>query len=165
MFTQELEGIGLFQGLAPTQLAILSGILFEKQFQKDDILFKQGDLASILYVVRRGKIIIHHKPYDGEELFVAAIEPDGVFGWSAALGHPRYTSSAVAVDDGTALAIHGAKLRCLCLQQPEAEVLILERLAGMVAERRQTMQQQVVRLLRSEIEYNEHCMERKMQHG
>ena len=141
-------------------MAILSGMLFEKQFQKEDILFKQGDPAAILYVVRRGKIIIRHKPYDGDELVVAAIEPDGVFGWSAALGHPCYTSRAVAVDDGTALAIHGAKLRCFCLQQPEAGVLILERLAGVVAERRQTMQQQVARLLSAEIEYNENCMER-----
>lgn len=160
MFTQELDGIGLFQGLAPAQMAILSGMLFEKQFQKDDVLFKQGDPAAILYVVCTGKINICHKPYDGDELVMAAIEPYGVFGWSAALGHPSYTSRAVAVDAGTAIAIHGAKLRCFCLQQPEAGVLILERLAGVVAERRQTMQQQVLHLLRSEIEYNEGCMER-----
>lgn len=160
MFTRELDGIGLFQGLEPAHLAILSGLLFEKQFQKDDILFKQGDPAAILYVLRRGKINICHKPYDGDELVVAAIEPDGVFGWSAALGHPSYTSRAVAVDDGTAIAMPGAKLRCFCLQQPEAGALILERLAGVVAKRRLTMQQQVVHLLRSEIEYNEVCMER-----
>jgi CRP/FNR family transcriptional regulator len=162
MFNPALEEISLFRGLGPAQLASLSSMLFEKQVQREVVLFKQGDPAMMLYVVLQGSVVIRYKPFDGEELTVATIGPDGILGWSAALGHPRYTSGAVAVYDSTLLAIHGAKLRCLCLQQPETGVLILERLAGVIADRLQSTQQQVVHLLSSEIEYNEYCVERKM---
>ncbi len=161
MILPALEAAGIFQGLEPAQLASLTGMLFEKHIQKDEVLFKQGDPAAIVYIVLMGLILIRYKPYDGEEKTVGTIGPDGILGWSAALGHPRYTSRAIAVEDSTVLGIYGARLRCLCLQQPETGAMILERLAGGIAGRLQSTEQ-LVHLLTSEIEYNEHCLERKL---
>ncbi|HQP07622.1 MAG TPA: cyclic nucleotide-binding domain-containing protein [Anaerolineaceae bacterium] len=164
MLIPVLAVAGIFPGLEPAQLTSLSGMLFEKQVQKDEVLFKQGDPASIVYMVQKGQILIRYKPYDGDELTVGTIGPDGILGWSAALGHPRYTSRAVAVEDSTLLAIYGTRLRCLCLKQPETGAMILDRLASGIAGRLQSTEA-LVHLLSSEIEYNEHCLERKIQHG
>ncbi|HPC05566.1 MAG TPA: hypothetical protein PLI60_02495, partial [Anaerolineaceae bacterium] len=68
------------------------------------------------------------------------------------------------VEDSTLLAIYGTRLRCLCLKQPETGAMILDRLASGIAGRLQSTEA-LVQLLSSEIEYNEHCLERKIQHG
>ena len=164
MLIPVLAAAGIFPGLEPTQLASLSGMLFEKHVKRDEVLFKQGDPATTVYMVQKGQILIRYKPYDGDELTVGTIGPDGILGWSAALGHPRYTSRAVAVEDSTLLAIYGTRLRCLCLKQPETGAMILDRLASGIAGRLQSTEA-LVQLLSSEIEYNEHCLERKIQHG
>ncbi len=137
----------------------------ERSFQEGEILFEQGDPANTVFVVLEGQIDILYKPYDGPQLIVAHIQPDGVLGWSAALGHPYYTSSAICKSDGIALEINGNRMRCLCLQHPDTGVILLERLAEVIAERLRTTQEQVVRILSSEMEYNESCVERRNANG
>ncbi len=74
-------------------------------------------------------------------------QAEAVFGWSAALGRGRYTSGAVCQEQSEALVISGAALRRLCEVDPETGVLILERLAEVIAERLQATHAQVLAML------------------
>jgi len=111
-------------------------------------VFAQDDPADRLYVLLSGRVAIRFKPHDGETLTVTEIAPGGVFGWSAALGRRSYTSSAVSLEAGEALGLRGADLRRLCETQPDTGVVILERLAEVIAERLRSTHAQVVDLLR-----------------
>jgi CRP-like cAMP-binding protein len=104
-------------------------------FEAGSLLFSQGQPATHLYLLLRGKVTIRFKPDDGEPITVAELEPGGVFGWSAALGRGRYTSGAICQESSETLVISGAALRRLCQVDPETGVLILERLAEVIAER------------------------------
>jgi len=143
----QVENIPLFQGLASEDIDLLSGKFEPNSFAKDRVIFDQGDKADRLYVLLSGKVAIRFKPHDGEMITVADIDVGDVFGWSAALGRNFYTSCAVTKSESKVLSIRGDTLRELCTSHPETGVIILERLAGVIAERLRNTHQKVVELL------------------
>jgi CRP-like cAMP-binding protein len=78
---------------------------------------------------------------------VTRVQPGGIFGWSAAMNNPAYTSGAVCSLDSEVLRIRGTDLRIICEKHPELGNIILNRLAGVIAERKQTQQGQVTSIL------------------
>jgi len=148
MSIEALKNCILFTGFSEKQLSALAGLFEGEHLQTGQTIFSQDDPAERLYVLLSGRVAIRFKPHDGETLTVTEIAQGGVFGWSAALGRRSYTSSAVCLEAGEALGLRGADLRCLCETQPETGVVILERLAEVIAQRLRSTHEQVVELLR-----------------
>ena len=146
MERESLEAIPLFQDLAPEHLELLANNFQRESFDATTVIFAQGDRAKKLYVLVSGKVGIEFKPHDGDILTVAEIQQGGVFGWSAALGRSEYTSAAITRDESETFSIKGDELQRLCEQYPETGVIILERLAGVIAERLQSTHTVVCRL-------------------
>jgi CRP-like cAMP-binding protein len=149
MNEEQLAELPLFQGLNREHLAVLALGVESERFANEAVIFAQGDRADKLFILLEGRVAIRYKPYDGDILPVAEIEPNGVFGWSAALGRPSYTSCAVCLDDCAMLSMRGDTLKQLCEKHPETGVIILERLAEVIAQRLQNTHTHVIELLRS----------------
>jgi len=135
-------------GLQADEIELLAASFNEETAPAETVVFPQGARADKLYVVLSGRLAIRFKPYDGEVLTVAELEAGDVFGWSAALGRRTYTSSAVALDDSRMLSVRGQVLRRLCESHPKTGVVILERLAEVIAERLRSTHKHVVEMLR-----------------
>ncbi|MGB9521965.1 MAG: Crp/Fnr family transcriptional regulator, partial [Anaerolineales bacterium] len=110
--------------------------------------FEQGESAENLYLVVSGEVIVRYKPEDGPELIVARVKQGGIVGWSAALGSRHYTSGAICGCDSQLLCVRGEDLRSLCNRYPDTGVLVLERLADVIAERLNSTHAEVVKLLK-----------------
>jgi len=135
MQTEELvEEFLLFRGLRPQQLADLAPLFSHVTFSEGETILAQGDPAKTVYVLEYGQIALRSHPEDGEALAVATLNRGSVFGWSAMLEQPYYTSSAVCLARSCAIAIPGEKLRALIQGQPELSVLV-GRMALTVADR------------------------------
>jgi CRP-like cAMP-binding protein len=143
----DLGGVPFFKNLSKEDVELLSKKFSPVSFPADTVIFSQGDHAKHLYILLSGQVSIRFKPHDGEIIPVSDISPGDVFGWSAALGRDVYTSCAVTTSDSEALSIQGKDLRDLCKTHPETGVLILERLAAVIAERLKNTHQKVVELL------------------
>lgn len=144
-----ISSLPLFRrGLRADEIELLAARFNEEAALAETVVFHQGARADKLYVVQSGRLAIRFKPYDGEVLTVAELEAGDVFGWSAALGRRVYTSSAVALEDSRMLSIRGHVLRRLCETHPKTGVVILERLAEVIAERLRSTHAQVVEMLR-----------------
>jgi CRP/FNR family cyclic AMP-dependent transcriptional regulator len=141
------DKMSLFQGLNQEQRSQLDLLFFLCFAPSDIVLFEQGEPAEYLYVVLKGEVNIRYKPEDGPELSLTRVRPEGVVGWSAAIGSPNYTSSAVCTMDCELARVRSQDLRILCDQQPETGALVLERLAAVVAERLNNKHSYVVALL------------------
>lgn len=142
-----LDEMILFQDFSPEQRTRLRP-LFQYTFAPSGMqIFEQGQPAEHLYIVVQGEIHIHYKPDDGPLMTVARIRPEGVVGWSAAIGSLRYTSSAVCATDSQMLRVRSSDLRRLCEQYPSTGDLLLEKLAIIVAERLRCTHPQVLALL------------------
>ena len=149
-----LDKLTLFRDLSPAQKELLRPLFMPCDCYGDSVLFEQGDPAEHLYLVVTGEIVIYHKPEDGPPISVARVKAGGVVGWSAALGNRLYTSAAVCARYTQMLRVRGAALRDLCRQHPETGILILERLAEIIAERLRHTHKQVVELLKEGMRNN-----------
>jgi CRP-like cAMP-binding protein len=122
--------------------------LFERySFRSGTIVVQQGAPADYFYLVISGKAQVSFKPYDGTSITVSHVGKDGLFGWSAVVGSPTYTSSVTAIEDIETYRIHGSRLRNLCVNYPEAGKDILERLANIVSSRWKNAHEQVKSIL------------------
>ncbi len=141
------DQLPLFEGVNPAQLTLLRQIFTPVDSYANTMLFEQGDPAEFLYLVVVGEVIVNFKPDDGPAITVARVQPGGVVGWSAALGSRSYTSRAECLVYTQMLRVRGTDLRKLCDQNPETGLLILDRLATVIAERLSSTHKQVVALL------------------
>ncbi len=147
MNTELLKGFALIEGFTEDQINLLRPLIDEVVFKTDQVIFNQGDRADFLYFVQEGKVSIRFNPEDGPVLSVTELEEGDVFGWSSALGSECYTSSAVCTECGVFIRMEGEELKNLCQEHPETGILILNRLAGVIAQRLRSTHEKVVELL------------------
>jgi CRP/FNR family transcriptional regulator, cyclic AMP receptor protein len=160
MLKQDYTHISIFEGFGQAELALIEPLLEVVSFHQDEIIFEQGQMAAHLFILLHGEVQVRFKPYDGPTLNVAHISAGGVFGWSSALRRSSYTSGAVALSNGEAARIRGDQLRHLCESHPDIAVVVLDRLACVIAERLRSTHAQVLSLLTEGMELNEDCRRR-----
>jgi CRP-like cAMP-binding protein len=135
LFDEIFDQLAIFEGMDTSQRALLEKLFFICYCADEEIIFKQDEQADYLYVVVDGEVAIRFKPDDGPELIVSRIKSGDVFGWSAAFGSGRYTSGAVCTTQATLLRVRGEDLKMLRENHPETGILVLQRLAAIVAKR------------------------------
>ena len=147
MDSELLTRFALIEDFSDDQIEVLKPIIEDIRFDTDQIIFNQGDPADYLYFVLDGRVSIRFKPEDGPVLMVSEVDRGEVFGWSSALGSHRYTSSAICSECGLFIRLEGEDLKNLCQEHPETGILILNRLAGVIARRLRGTHEQVLTLL------------------
>lgn len=151
MMSQDLLQRALFAGLEPAQLRRLAPQIHAARYRAGDKVFSQGDPAERVFVVERGEVDLQLYPEDGGCMTIASIHSEGVFGWSAALGRNRYTSSAVCASDCDVLVIRGDDLRAAVQADPQLGRMLLGRMALAVAGRTADDHAHVARLIQHEM--------------
>jgi CRP-like cAMP-binding protein len=135
MEIEKYTHLAFFSGLNTADIQLLVPFFAPQTWVAGTVVFKQGDCAEFLYLVVSGELTIRYKPDDGPVMNLTRIQPGGIFGWSAAMGNPSYTSGAVCTLDSEVLRIRGADLRMICGKNPELGKVILDRLSAIIAER------------------------------
>jgi CRP/FNR family transcriptional regulator, cyclic AMP receptor protein len=139
--------LAFFNGLNTADVSLLAPYFAPQTWVAGTVIFEQGDYAEYLYLTVSGEVTIRFKPHDGPVMTVTRVQPGGIFGWSAAMNNPVYTSGAVCSLDSEVLRIRGKDLRAICDKHPELGRIILDRLAGVIAERKLNSQGQVTTIL------------------
>jgi CRP-like cAMP-binding protein len=130
-----LPYIPLFQDLQPAQTTLLKSLFEDFTCPAETTIFEQGDPALYLYLVIKGRIAVWYKPYDAPALLLTRLNEGDVFGWSAVIGGPKYTSSVVSETPVTAIRIHRRDLWKLVDEHPETGRIVIDRLARNVSPR------------------------------
>lgn len=133
--------------MSPDEVAVLQTVFQWVEAPCEAILFGQGEICENLFVVVKGEIVVRYKPEDGPDLIVARVREQGVVGWSALLGSPFYTSSAVCLDDCVLLRARSEDLRRFIIRYPDAGNCLLDRLAWLIAERVRNSHTHIVRMI------------------
>lgn len=139
--------IPLFANLPQEVREWMAGYFARYQAAVGTTIFAQKTPAEYFYLLLAGEVLVRFKPYDGEELTIARIQPGSVFGWSAALGNPLYTASAISTGDCQMLRMRGDDLRRMCRDNPETGAQVLELLAKAAGERITDAKTQIFALL------------------
>jgi CRP/FNR family cyclic AMP-dependent transcriptional regulator len=147
---ETLPYIPLFQDLDPSQIALLKPLFEQFSCPADTVIFEQGTPAIYLYLLINGEVAIRYKPYDGPIITLTRLREGDVFGWSAVVGSPYYTSSIISETEIEAIRIRGSQLLKLFNDSPETGKVVMDRLARVVSPRWGNAQAQVQSLLNSD---------------
>jgi len=142
-----LESFPVFKGIDREYIALLQPLFERYSCTAKTAVIEQGAVADFLYLIESGRVEIFFKPYDDETITITHVEKYGIFGWSAVIGSTKYSSSAIAIEELTALRIRGRDLRKLCREYPHAGAMILDRLASAVSSRWKDAHSQVRSIL------------------
>ncbi|MEK7441165.1 MAG: cyclic nucleotide-binding domain-containing protein [Chloroflexota bacterium] len=150
MLAEELSHFPLFKDLTHEQINKLAPIFWRVTLADGETIFSQGDEARSVYVIESGEVVLRFFPEDGGSVDIERITKDGVFGWSAALGRPHYTSSAICLTSVKAIATNGSDLRRVMRGDKKMSAILIERMAQVVAHRLNSFRSQLKALLDAE---------------
>ena len=93
-----LKESALFATLTPLELKIVDGLMHERRFLADEIIFDEGEEGQALYLVISGRVLISRLHHGGREL-VAELEPGDFFGDLALLDNAPRNAQTRAIDN------------------------------------------------------------------
>jgi CRP/FNR family cyclic AMP-dependent transcriptional regulator len=93
-----LKNSALFSTLTPLELKIVDGMLHERRFLADEIIFDEGEEGQALYLVMSGRVLIS-RTRDRELEVVAELSPGSFFGDLALLDDSPRNAQARALDN------------------------------------------------------------------
>ncbi|HQE16973.1 MAG TPA: cyclic nucleotide-binding domain-containing protein [Aggregatilineales bacterium] len=146
--TRELSQISLFRDLSEEHQAAIARLAREVTCSEGDVLFREGDVGTQLYILLEGRVSIQVKLSSRpESLAVASLSQYGqLVGWSGLI-HANYTASAVCDTDSRLLIIDANELSALLRENPEAGFPVMEQVAITISERLRNIQRVVLKTL------------------
>lgn len=87
-------------------------------FERNDLVFAEGDPAAELFVVRTGRVAIAIQASDGRQSVVALMEPGDLFGEMSFFDEHGRSADARALERSELLAVPFAALRTVLDERP-----------------------------------------------
>jgi CRP-like cAMP-binding protein len=93
-----LKNTALFGSLTALELKIVHGLMHERRYLPDEIVFDEGEEGQALYLVMSGRVCISRAAPNGPQV-VAELAPGSFFGDLALLDNSPRNAQARALDD------------------------------------------------------------------
>lgn len=102
-----------------SQLSKLAGITKKRVYKKNEPVYKRGDSARHLFLVRKGLVSLRDAEPGGlEGISVETCGPGQVFGVASLMKPSQHSLTAVCLEDSEVLAIEANPLLKLCEEEP-----------------------------------------------
>jgi len=126
-----LQKIPFFKDLAPEQLADLYGKIVTTVHSKGTMIFKQGDEADALFMVRHGYLDIFRgdSPANYNAIFLCSLEAGSYCGEFSLLGPSKRLTTAVVGSDAHLLQLTRHSFEELAEQDPRFGFKVLQAVA------------------------------------
>ncbi len=109
-----LRAMPLFAELSEADLTTLAQELRAREYDRDEIIFRQGDANRELYVVLKGKVRVYKISPGGEETTIAIFSTSDVLGELAAIDDQPRSATAKAIGPVTLLTLSQSRfLDCM----------------------------------------------------
>jgi CRP/FNR family transcriptional regulator, cyclic AMP receptor protein len=132
--------------MKPEHLKRLTEAAIFKQFERDEVIFNEGEPANRFYLIGHGKVALESRG-DGEAAPLVQFVGDGeVLGWSWLFPPYYWHFSARAVEPTEAIFFYGTRLRAQCEEDPAFGYELMKRVAAIVVKRLQIARVQFLQL-------------------
>ena len=102
------------EGMSPHQHRILSDCALQTRFDKDEILFREGDPANRFYLIQKGSVALESNTKDRGNIRIQTIGSGEVLGWSWLIPPYFWHFDARALEPTEAVFLYGPPLRDEC---------------------------------------------------
>jgi CRP/FNR family transcriptional regulator, cyclic AMP receptor protein len=141
-----IAGHAFFRGLNETQLHALAGCAMQTEFRREELIFRQGDVANRFYLIVEGRVALEsNQPGDGT-IRIQTLGAGDTLGWSWLFPPHVWRFSARALAPTQAIFFYGTWLREQFDQHPGLGDELMKRTAQVVVERLQATQLQLVEI-------------------
>lgn len=145
----------LFTGLTDDELRSLCARIANRQFDRGELLFQEGDACSGLFLIAAGKVRIFKLSASGREQTLAIEGSGSSFAEIPIFDGGKYPASASAMEDSEVLFISRKDFQNYCREHPEVALKVLavvgarlRRLVGIIEDLSfTTVRQRLVSLL------------------
>ncbi len=128
----------LFAGFSEEDATLVAVLAREVNVRAGEVLFRLGDPAQVLYVLRRGRMELTFPLMvmgEQRETRFQSMEPGKTLAWSALVPPHRLTLSARATTDAALLGFDRDDLQRLLQAHPSIGRIVMSNLAGVIATR------------------------------
>ena len=126
---EHLQRVGVFQGIAPDDLASIAQAAGRRKISAETFLFHQGDPAEIIYVPVRGRLKLTQITPEGHEVILRYVGVGEMSGATAAFGDTAYPASAETVEETVVLGWDNGTMIELIERYPRLGLNILHLLS------------------------------------
>ncbi|HEX8721285.1 MAG TPA: DUF1003 domain-containing protein [Pyrinomonadaceae bacterium] len=147
MTLEALRSVPLFASLDDEAAAGLRELLRPELRAAGSVLFRQGEPGGAMYLIEGGRVRIHLRDEDGDEVTLAELAPGDFFGEMAILdGKPR--SATATVDEDARLAVLSREhFHAFLRRSPEGALSMLAALTERLRRTDEMLRQRVTRNL------------------
>jgi CRP-like cAMP-binding protein len=128
---QELKGLALFKSLSTRELRELDELLHERSYQKDEVVFDQGDVGLGLFIVVKGRVKVVSSHAALQQL-APECGPGDFFGELALFEEAERTARVVAIEPTEVLALFRTEFFSLLDRDHKVGVKVLLELSRTV---------------------------------
>ncbi len=114
-----LDATELFAELPDDALTELGEQAVVRDLERNELLFRQGDPSSSLFVIQEGRIAIASQAGDGRETVIAVLENGGLFGELPLFDDAPRVADARALIETTVVELAYEPVRTLLRARPE----------------------------------------------
>lgn len=127
----------------PHHIEKLSTLARDVRFEREQIIFREGDECPDFYLIVSGKVALEITA-PGRTFRVQTLGAGDELGWSAMLMRSGKHFQARAIEPVEALAFDGGALYQACKEDPSFGFALMYRMLGVVAERLQVTRLQLL---------------------
>ncbi|MDH4128604.1 MAG: cyclic nucleotide-binding domain-containing protein [Spirochaetota bacterium] len=121
-----IQGFSIFKNFSTEHKACLFRLLEEKNYNKGDLIIKEGDHEKSLFLLHTGVARIMKLTDDGEYAEIAYVSSGEYFGELSLIDDKPRFASVEAFDTCKAFQLTKLAYTELCRKYPEAEVCMLK---------------------------------------
>jgi len=131
---QFLKTVPFFNELSHRQLKTVSDIVFERNYETDELIFEEGQPGAALFLILDGKVAVEVRR-ENHTTTLAILEKGEFFGEMALLHEAPRSANSRSLERTHTLALYRNDLSQLIQRDPQTACQIYRALASMVGDR------------------------------
>jgi CRP/FNR family transcriptional regulator, polysaccharide utilization system transcription regulator len=135
-------GCAFFDGISQEHIQLLNEYSNIMRFFKGEVLFKEGEEPSGLFIITKGKIKVYRTGNEGKEQIVRLSNQGDLVGYRALIGEGDYKSAAATLEESNVCFIP----KEIVLRVVENNVLIYKRIIQLLSDDLQFAEQKIKEL-------------------
>ncbi|WCL50371.1 cyclic nucleotide-binding domain-containing protein [Leptospira sp. GIMC2001] len=129
-----LKTTALFQGLPNKHIREVARLVHRRNYQAEEIVFRQGQMGAGLFLIFKGKVEIQ-STHEGVTLKLATLEPGSFFGELSLFSEEPRSATATCQEDSILLGFFQPELDSLIQTKPRTGNAILLAFSKVITKR------------------------------
>ncbi len=124
-----LQAIPLFANLDEKDLSDIAGLLIERKFPRDAVIFEEGTLGDYMYLIQEGQVKVTKMSEDGREKILEMFGPGDFFGDMSLFDREPRSASIKTTKACVLMALSRHDFLGLLRQNPDVSMQVIQELS------------------------------------